>query len=148
MRGRHPKPPHLRQNRTKKAGAAILSLDTPTRSAPDLPNPDSRKWHPLTLESWQSAWRSPMAAMWLKTDEDALGRLAILWDEFYREPKTLTMAEIRLQEQRFGLSPMDRVRLSWTVAKADEGRARRSAPVRPTRTAADDPRNLLMWPNG
>jgi hypothetical protein len=87
-----------------------------------------------------------MAAQWLETDEDALGRLAILWDLFYTDPNAKTLAEIRLQESRFGLSPMDRVRLQWTVARADEGQARRTPPARSKRATTDDPRNVLRWP--
>ena len=62
-----------------------------------------------------------MASQWLGTDADALGRLALLWDQFYQNPDVKVMAEIRLQEQRFGLSPLDRSRLQWEVARGEEG---------------------------
>jgi hypothetical protein len=76
-------------------------------------------WHPLTVAAWVTAWGSPMASQWLETDADALGRLALLWDAFYTRPDT-KMLEIRLQESRFGLSPLARSRLQWRSAGQSE----------------------------
>lgn len=87
-----------------------------------------------------------MASQWLDTDIDALGRLALLWDEFYKSPSdSKVMAEIRLQEQRFGLSPLDRSRLQWEIGRGDEAeqKAARRADVSRKRTGTNDPRHLL-----
>jgi hypothetical protein len=140
MRGRHPKPADMRQNRTKKAGIATLTAPESPKVV-EIPNPDGRVWHPLTVVAWERAWASPMSTQWLDTDVDALGRLAVLWDEFNKEPDTKTIAEIRLQEQRFGFSPLDRSRLQWEVARADEAERRRSKPEAPKTTG--DPRKFL-----
>jgi hypothetical protein len=140
MRGRHPKPVEMRQNRTKKSGRAELGLVSLDGPIPIIPNPDERTWHPLTLQAWQHAWRSPMASQWLETDTDALGRLALLWDQFYTKPMTQILAEIRLQESRFGLSPLDRSRLQWEIRRAEE--PTRKGPV--TKRPGSDPRALLM----
>jgi hypothetical protein len=142
MSGPPPKPAHLRQRTNKKAGHAVLTAVQST-DAPDIPNPDGRGWHLLTLQSWARAWRSEMAAKWLDSDVDGLGRLAILWDEFYKEPKATMLAEIRLQEQRFGLSPLDRSRLQWEINKADESERRKPKPM-VRRTGTNDPRAILM----
>jgi hypothetical protein len=140
--GPPPKPAHLRQrSTTKKAGHAVLTA-VPTTDAPDIPNPDGRGWHLLTLQSWARAWRSEMATKWLDSDVDGLGRLAILWDEFYKEPKATMLAEIRLQEQRFGLSPLDRTRLQWEINKADESERRKPKPI--VKRSGTDPRAILM----
>jgi hypothetical protein len=129
MRGRHPKPAHLRQNRTVKAGRA--TIETPEHpEIPPIPNPDARAWHPLTLESWERAWSSPMAPEWLPSDVDAMGRLAILWDQYYKDPKVVTLAEIRQQECRFGFSPLDRSRLQWEVNRGDEAHQQRQKRLR------------------
>jgi hypothetical protein len=109
---------------------------------PEIPNPDGREWHFLTVASWERAWRSEMASQWLPTDGDGLGRLALLWDEFYRRPAPPIMAEIRLQEQRFGLSPLDRTRLQWEVTRAGDAEQKRPQPAR--RTGVSDPRAMLM----
>jgi hypothetical protein len=141
MPGPPPKPAHLRQRTNKKAGATVLEMPG-SSEVPAIPNPDGRTWHHLTLTGWKNAWMSPMAAQWLTTDVDALGRLAVLWDEFYNEPKPTLLAEIRLQEQRFGLSPLDRSRLQWEVAKVTE--VERKQQQRAGKKTGTDPRAILM----
>src|ERR1700722_13681287 len=102
-----PKPGHLRQRRNRKAGASTLVAVRSPR-IPPIPNPDKRRWHPLTRKAWKHAWQSPMASRWLETDRDALGRLAMVWDDFYQKPSADALREIRLQGALFGLSPLDR----------------------------------------
>jgi hypothetical protein len=140
-RGPAPKPAHLRQRTNKKAGIATLEAPAPDSvEVPEIPNPDARVWHPLTVQAWQRAWESPMSSQWLATDADALGRLALLWDQFYAKPGPGVMAEIRLQEQRFGFSPLDRSRLQWEIKRAADTKPK---PEPGKRTGAD-PRALLM----
>jgi hypothetical protein len=141
-RGPAPKPAFLRQRTNKRAGSAVLkALGSP--DVPDIPNPDGRVWHELTLEAWNHAWESPMAGQWLVTDADALGRLALLWDEFYQKPDARVMAEIRLQEQRFGLSPLDRSRLQWEVSRAEDAEQKQQR-RQPAKRSGIDPRAILM----
>ena len=147
MSGPPPKPAHLRQRTNKKTGHA--TLETPEDpEIPEMPNPDGREWHPLTVRAWEHAWVSPMASQWLETDTDALGRLALLWDQYYLNPVSHVLAEIRLQEQRFGLSPLDRSRLQWEVARSSEVEGkltRRQSRVEPPRAKNEsDPRAILM----
>ncbi len=137
-RGPAPKPSPLRQRTNHKAGRAELRLTRPGK-VPTIPNPDKRKWHPLTRKTWKHAWLSPMASQWLESDTDALGRLALLWDQFYTQPLAPLLAEIRLQESRFGLSPLDRSRLQWEIRRAEPSR---TAPA--TKRSVTDPRALLM----
>jgi hypothetical protein len=68
--------------------------------------------------------------------------LALLWDEFYKSPDIKTMAEIRQQEQRFGLSPLDRSRLQWEVAKVAD--VERKQQQRAGKKTGTDPRAILM----
>jgi hypothetical protein len=141
-RGRHPKPSVLRQNRTKKSGAAVIEFNVSEDDPiPAIPNPDKREWHQLTLNAWEHAWKSPMASQWLQTDIDALGRLALLWDAFYLKPSVSVLAEIRLQESRFGLSPLDRSRLQWEISRGEEAERRKNR--RPREATTNDPRKLL-----
>lgn len=139
--GPAPKPAHLRQRTNKKAGANTITAPT-NPDVPAIPNPDARVWHPLTLAAWEHAWRSPMASQWLETDVDALGRLALAWDALYNG-SIAVMAEIRLQEQRFGLSPLDRSRLQWEVSRGEEAE-RRQQRATTRRTGTADPRAILM----
>jgi hypothetical protein len=80
-----------------------------------------------------------MASQWLDTDADALGRLAVLWDNFYHSPSADALKEIRLQGALFGLSPLDRSRLQWEVGRSED-----AAQTRPRRRTGTDPRTTLM----
>lgn len=142
-KGRRPKPLALRQNRTKKSGAAMLEMPD-TSVVPVIPNPDGRAWHKLTTKAWKNAWESPMASQWLTTDVDALGRLALLWDDFYKAPNAKTLAEIRLQESRFGLSPLDRSRLQWEINRGDSAERQQQQRAQPPKRTGADPRSILM----
>jgi hypothetical protein len=84
-----------------------------------------------------------MATQWIETDWDALGRLALLWDEFYKAPDADGLKEIRLQSALFGLSPLDRSRLSWEIAKASEADNRVERREARSRSSVD-PRSALM----
>ena len=70
----------------------------------------------------------------------------MLVDDFWKAEnptsRTRLQQEIRLQELRFGLSPIDRSRLHWEIAKgeeADQKRKRRQEPPK----RAEDPRSVL-----
>ena len=114
---------------------------------PDLPDlGDDHTWPRLTRAWWRNVWRSPMASEYLDTDRDGLVRLAILVNAYYVAPGIKLAAEIRQQEARFGLSPVDRSRLQWEVQKGEEAQSRRKTHpvvVEGAGDAADDPRQLL-----
>lgn len=143
-RGPAPKPAHLRQRTNRKSGAVTLSSEDSGAAVPEIPNPDDRVWHSLTVKTWREWWKSPMAAQWLVTDVAGLGLLALLYDEYYKKPDVEIVKEIRLQRPCFGLTPLDRSRLQWEVAKADEAETRqhRRSDVARKRTGGD-PRRLL-----
>lgn len=84
-----------------------------------------------------------MAGEYLPTDVDGLGRLALLVDAFYNKPDSKVMSEIRLQEARFGLSPVDRSRLQWEVHKGEEAERKRKPPTPRTDPHQADPRGIL-----
>jgi hypothetical protein len=148
-KGRMPKPAHMRQNRTKKAGATTLpnpdSDQAERGKVPALQNPDKRKFHRLTRAWWKHVWESPMAGEFLPTDIDGLARLALLVDDYYKFPfkgKEL-LSEIRLQEARFGLSPVDRSRLQWEISKGEEAERKRKPPKSQHDPSSIDPRGIL-----
>lgn len=146
-KGRMPKPAHMRQNKTKKAGATTLSApDTEQEEkvkVPSLQNPDKRKFHRLTKAWWNRVWESPMAGEYLPTDIDGLARLALLVDNYYKKPDKELLAEIRLQESRFGLSPVDRSRLQWEIVKGEEAERKRKPSQRQQKPSTIDPRGIL-----
>ena len=141
-------PKSLRQRSNRKAGAAELEAPESPK-VPVLPKhidrPSGKGWHRHTRRWWRHVWESPMAGEYLESDVDGLIRLAILIDQFNWTNDPKLMSEIRLQEARFGLSPVDRSRLQWEVARSDEATSRRRAPATTSRSVddRDDPRNVL-----
>jgi len=133
-KGPAPKPANIRQRRNKKSGAATLEAPGADlgekKKIPSLQNPDKRKFHRLTRQWWKRVWESPMAGEYLPTDIDGLARIALLVDDYYNKPNREVLSEIRLQEARFGLSPVDRSRLQWEVLKGEEAEKKRKSPQR------------------
>ncbi|HOU22676.1 MAG TPA: hypothetical protein PLN42_00325 [Anaerolineae bacterium] len=83
-----------------------------------------------------------MAEQFLDADKHALYRLAVLVDLFWREPSKELAGEIRLEQQAFGLTPIDRRRLQWSVEQEEvKRRTRQAAPE--AETHAEDPRKVL-----
>lgn len=152
MRGRHPKPAHMRQRRNKTA--ASVGLDTsnekPREGVPDLgPHPKATEekpeaWHPRTLAWWEDTWASPQAEQYLTVDQHGLYRVAVLMDLFWKTGDPKVSAEIRLAGEKYGQSPLDRVKLRWETGKTDDADRRRgSKKPSATPTPKDDPRRGL-----
>lgn len=124
-----PMPKHQPARRNKSTTRATLSAVHDVQ-APDLPDTDERMWHPQTLTWWADVWASPMAPEFDDSDRHGLFLLAVLVDDFWRRPTWQLAAEIRLQRQCFGLTPIDRRRLQWEIERTDEaqdrGRRRRA----------------------
>ena len=150
-KGPPPKPAHLRQRRNKDHPTSQLPTEESalTNEVPELPARDGG-WHQKVTEWWVSVWRSPMASEYL--DSDMRGGLYLLADLHQArweatDPATLVKlsTEIRLSEPRFGLSPIDRSRLRWTIdqgeraAEKTEARREGKAP----KASKKDPRAVL-----
>lgn len=116
---RLPKHPSTRARRNKTAGARTLSAvhDVETPELPDLPD---WEWHPMTERFWSDIWASPMAPEYDESDLHGLWMLAALVDQYWSAPTAGVLAEIRLQRQCFGLTPLDRRRLQWEIDRGDE----------------------------
>ncbi len=164
MRGPPPKPEGLRQRRNKVPGAAQLQTAESAleNEVPPLPvrgyetgvnsessEPKEIPWHPNVIEWWDSVWKSPMASEYLDADmKGGLYLLAELYQARWEGTAEITKvaAEIRQQEIRFGLSPIDRNRLRWEVEKGENAaqrtEARREA-KRPSVPKGKDPRSIL-----
>lgn len=138
------KHPSVRARRNKASTHAILTPQT-AADIPDLPEREE-SWTRHTLAWWRDVWASPMAPEYDDSDRHGLFMLAVLVDLFWTKPHWTTAAEIRLQAQRFGLSPLDRRRLQWEIERTDEaqdrGARRRQATKTPAQTGAD-PRDVL-----
>jgi len=161
----YPKHSSTRRRRNKAAGFRTLVVDdAPDLSVPPLPDrPEG--WLPETVRRWDIVMNSPMRSEWTDSDVEAMVDLAKLWDRLYAEHDTMRylklMAEIRMQDQRYGLSPMDRRRLQWEIQRGEAAemrsdamrRAKDRAPIEvdvvgeapqpAIEPAAVDPRDLL-----
>lgn len=147
MSGPAPKHPSARSRRNKTSTNASIAADA-SIIAPELPD---IPWHSMTLAWWRDLWASPMAPEYDDSDRHGLFKLAMLQNDFWlaenaKERKEAS-AEIRLQEQRFGLSPIDRRRLQWEIEKSDEaadkGEKRRTRAKASEPSSKGDPRAVL-----
>ncbi|GAA0853446.1 hypothetical protein GCM10009525_83160 [Streptosporangium amethystogenes subsp. fukuiense] len=139
-----PKPAGMRQRRNRVSTNAKLVAD-PKLKAPELPD---RSWHSMTVAWWEDVWSSPMAPEYDDSDRHGLFLMAVLIDEFWLSPSKELAAEIRLQRQAFGLSPIDRRRLQWEIERGDEANERtKKRRAKPAAKVADgepaDPRSIL-----
>ena len=143
MRGTIPKPSNLRQRRNKTSTRATFVSEEKRRRAPPLPEIEDREdWHVMTRHWWRDVWHSPMAGEFLQADIHGLYRLAELIDGFWNNPTTTLAAEIRQEQQAYGLSPIDRRRLQWEVQRA-EGVTKRTAERPKHEMTGPDPRTAL-----
>lgn len=87
-----------------------------------------------------------MAPEYLEADQHALLMLASLVNEFWTAPTTALAAEIRLQRQCFGLTPLDRRRLQWEIEKVG-GAARKKNESKDMAPPVDPRRGLAAVPS-
>lgn len=150
MPGPPPKDPKLRQRTNRVSTSATLQIATPSEDTaivqPDLPARGSSEspWHPETLGFWREVWASPMAAEFIAADVPGLVIVARLVDKFNYGDVSLA-AEIRLQRQCFGLTPLDRRRLQWEIARGEAAEKQRRHQASPAvaQTGIRDPRRTL-----
>ncbi len=151
MPGPIPKPPGLRQRRNRVSTKATLPTEAEAakREVPPLPVLGGRaKWHPQVIEWWQDTWQSPMAAEFVHADRHGLYRLARLQQDFWRakskKDRLAIDREIRPLEAEFGLTPVSRRRLQWSIEKGESAAVRTE--TRRKRKRPDpkkDPRDVL-----
>jgi hypothetical protein len=83
-----------------------------------------------------------MAAEFIAADVPGLLLVAQLVDRFNYGEVSLA-AEIRLQRQEFGLTPLCRRRLQWEIERAESAGRKRAVVAAPAETGAKDPRRAL-----
>jgi P27 family predicted phage terminase small subunit len=168
--GPPPKPSDKRQRRnqrtsTERAGVGLVALRGGQLDPPAPPSGLLKS----TREDWAAFWASPLGALVVAADVPALRRLFTLHDERARAYRGLRQAgrlvetdkgttlnplagflrscdaEIRLLEDRFGLSPMARLRLG--IALGEAARSLESLNEELEADDDDDPRaDPATWP--
>jgi len=139
MPGPPPKSTAQRRRRNKDPNDRVLSAEIvaaePVAFPVDVVNTQDGI-HPMALEFWHEVMNSPMAAEWDASDMHGLYMLVDLYNTYWNCPpekftsKSMLAAEIRLQRQAYGLSPMDRRRLHWVIENTEQAQdagARRRA---------------------
>jgi hypothetical protein len=159
MPGPPPKALDVKTRRHKSATRATLGERDGDIEIPPLPRHFSVQmvdgkqrrfktpWHPMTVAWWEDIWPSPMAAEWHKSDIHGLYAVALLYNNFFECPDSKTHAELRLARMPYGLTPLDRRRLEWTVentekVKADGEQRRQAATIAPPTPAGDQDKRL------
>lgn len=147
MPGPLPKDPKIRQHRIHRSTRALLAAENkPIKRIPSLPDlPDGEEWHQMTVKFWKDVWNSPMSIEYLRADLHGLFRLAILVNQFWLAPSVNLSREIRMMGQLFGLSPIDRRRLEWSIEQVEQVRDRgeRERIKRGKIIEGADPRDVL-----
>jgi len=120
MPGPAPKNPKTRQRRNVASTRLVLEpRDPKTIVVPELPASETG-WHELTEQAWNRWWSSPVSSAWdMQADLDGLFALAAVLDDFWREPTTNRYDAVRKGMQAYGLSPIDRRRLEWTIDRPE-----------------------------
>src|ERR1039458_2494051 len=120
MPGPTPKAASQRRRRNKDPNDRVLNAEIVPATVIPLPEEIiGEDLHPMVLEFWHEVMNSPMASEWHPSDMHGLFMLADLYNAYWNCPaeklttKSMLAAEIRLQRQAYGLSPMDRRRLHW-----------------------------------
>ena len=146
MPGPAPKDPRKRQRRNKVSTKATLHVaeDGLIDIAPALPERGKNEtpWHPRTERFWKIVWSSPMAQEYLPADVPGLEHVAELEDRFNYGDHSVA-SELRMQRQCFGLTPLDRRRLQWEIARGEEATQRRIKSTAPKPRRGKDPRSYL-----
>jgi hypothetical protein len=146
MPGPAPKNQALRQRRNKASSRSLLPVEnSPITHTPPLPKNPAGEWDELTRQWWKDIWSSPQHHEFLRADLGALWRLAILTDVFWKTGKLEVAKEIRLLEHEFGLTPLSRRRLEWSVEQVEQAQAQgdRVRSKQAIVVGGSDPRELL-----
>jgi hypothetical protein len=140
-RGRAPKPPEQRRNRTPPARGEWVDLPELEKAVlPLLPKrpKGTGKWSARTRSAWM-AWRAdPVTAQYGPADIQAAIDLAYVYEEWVRGRPVAD--EIRQRQDRLGLNPKGKRDLRWRLPQPAEvhqlDQARGSRGAKPRRLRA------------
>lgn len=130
MPGQVPKHISARASARKATSRATLFEIPPDEVVvPELPRRFDAEGEPLlwrleTQDWWHDIWSSPMSSEYHKSDIHGLYRAAVLVDDFWRKPSIQTSAELRQVLKDYGMTPLDRRRLEWTIESAEAAKDR------------------------
>ncbi len=161
MAGKGPTPADPAKRKGNDRTFAMTELGAPPAKTPALPklavfDENGKKRfieHRQETKRWYKKWcESPMASMFTDVEWERLHMLAPVVDGVWRafadgapDKAAKMMAELRLQEQKLGATPEDRMRLRWKIGEPDTD----ETPTRETsRSRHADPRAGLKLVEG
>lgn len=118
--GRPPSPDGTsrRRDEGRRLGGAVTTLPLTEGVVHGEPLPNAKTFSAATRK-WFETWRrAPQAVQFTVTDWQRLHMLAPLVEAYFEKPTTQLMAEIRLNEERLGATPVDRLRLGYRITRA------------------------------
>ena len=168
MRGPAPNPTSGRSQRRRKLGqgATLRPVADIDVDVPKFPKGRGKRWSAYVKAYWSDVWSSPMAPEYDRsTDIYGLTRVCDLMQELedlrngegefryeHQRHATIDRKETTLAKigQLYGLTPLDRRRLQWTIETGERAeeqtrarRNRQTMAVKPD-TTSEDPRKLLQ----
>ncbi|USL85090.1 terminase small subunit [Arthrobacter phage SWEP2] len=125
-RGPAPKEQHQRERDTRRRqGDAISLVPDGVVRGPELPESIIDP-HPETIVYWEAWRRAPVAQLFQPTDWEGLKRAALLHDYVWKagstpggKPSAAAISELRLIEERYGGSFVDRQRAKIRIEKEE-----------------------------
>lgn len=115
-RGPAPKPKEQRRRRNADPVAEVpLSSDGSLRGPTLNTATGTAAWSKQTKSWWETWRRSPQSAVFLETDWQRLAMLAPLVEQYWQNPESKILSEIRLNEERLGATVVDRQRARMKV---------------------------------
>lgn len=148
MPGPPPKDPALRVRRNKVTTKATIAR-APRAKKRALPR-RTPAWHAETRRTWAAWWASPQAAEWTEVHVPRLFMIIVLHEDYWRattaKERKETLAEIRLQETEFGLTPLSERRLQWERIHEEDEQAKKAKTAPPPAPPSGDPRLRLVKP--
>lgn len=109
-------PPNPNARRQNKRTDGFTEL--PARNENPAPPLPGEGWSDVTLEAWRAWWESPQSTQWHASDLPSLYLMASLFESAITGTVS-AMTEFRQLSDRFGLSPMARLRNRWLVSDPD-----------------------------
>lgn len=117
-RGRAPKPPEQRRNRTAPQAGEWLTLDPlKAKVLPELPE---STWSSRTVAAWRAWQADPVTSQYGAADIQLAIDLAFIYESWVREPTAALAGEIRQRQDSLGLSPKGRQDRRWRLAPTGE----------------------------
>lgn len=138
MSGPAPNPNARRRNNREKGFSTLAGQRA---EIPKLPAVKGHRWSPVTRRAWDSWWSSPQATKWTDDDVPQVVLAARMYElALTGDGKALT--EFRQWADRFGLSPLGRLRNRWLVAPPALAAAEGAEQTVATVTQLDEYRDL------